>query len=64
VVDVLFKAGDQLPEIPLIEVVGKGDNVAPEQTAAIGVKVGVVFGVTVIITVAVPVHPEAAPVTV
>jgi hypothetical protein len=33
VVAVLFNAGDQLPVIPLLDVVGKVDNVAPEQIA-------------------------------
>ena len=34
VVAVLFKAGDQVPLIPLVDVVGKADNVAPEQIGA------------------------------
>ena len=33
VVAVLFKAGDQVPVMPLLEVVGKALNVAPEQIA-------------------------------
>ena len=49
----LFKAGDQVPVMPLVDVVGKGANPAPEQIAAMGLKVGVMFGLT--ITVAVPV---------
>ena len=41
VVVVLFiVAGDQVPVIPLLEVVGKADKVAPEQMAATWVKVG------------------------
>ena len=44
VVAVLFKAGDQVPTIPLLEVVGKGDKEAPEQIAATGVKVGIRTG--------------------
>jgi len=31
VVAILFNAGDQVPVIPLLDVVGKGDNVPPEQ---------------------------------
>jgi hypothetical protein len=42
VVAVLFNAGDQVPVIPLVDVVGKADNVAPEQIGATVVKVGVV----------------------
>jgi hypothetical protein len=34
VVAALFKAGDQVPEIPFVEVVGKVDKVAPEQMAS------------------------------
>jgi len=45
---VLFKAGDQVPRIPLLEVVGKGLKVVPSQTGAIGVNVGVTFGLTII----------------
>ena len=33
-VAVLSKAGDQVPVIPLFDVVGKAANVAPEQIAA------------------------------
>ena len=55
-VAVLFRAGDQVPVIPLVEVVGKADNTAPEQIAATWVKVGVTFGVTVIVKVAVVAH--------
>ena len=39
--------------MPLVEVVGNGASVAPEQMAATGLKVGVTLGLT--ITVAVPV---------
>jgi hypothetical protein len=49
-------AGDQVPVIPLSEVVGNADKVAPEQIAAICVNVGVVFGVTVIVIDAVVAH--------
>ena len=44
VVDILFKAGDQVPVIPLLEVVGKANKVPPEHIAPICVKVGVRTG--------------------
>ena len=47
VVAVLFKAGVHAPVIPFVDVVGKADNVPPEQIAATGVKVGVTFELTV-----------------
>ena len=53
---VLFNAGDQVPVIPLLEVVGKALSVAPEQIAATGVNVGVTFGLTVIVSVVVVAH--------
>ena len=59
VVAVLFKAGDQLPVIPLFEVVGSADKVAPEQIGATAVKVGVTFGLTVIVKVVVVPHCPA-----
>jgi hypothetical protein len=46
VVTVLFIAGDQVPVILLLEVVGKADKLAPEQMAATAVKVGVTFAFT------------------
>ena len=42
-------AGDQVPVIPLLEVVGNADKLAPEQIAATCVNVGVTFGFTVIV---------------
>ena len=39
---VLLSAGDHTPLIPLVEVVGNGVSVAPEQIAATGAKVGVI----------------------
>ena len=42
-VAVLFKAGDHVPLIPLVEVVGNGFKVVPEQIGATGVNVGVTF---------------------
>ena len=53
---VLSKAGDQLPVIPFVEVVGNADNVAPEQIGAMAVNVGVIFGLTVIVSVVVVAH--------
>jgi hypothetical protein len=51
VVTVLFRAGVHVPVIPSIEVVGRGDNVAPKQTAATGANAGVKLVLTVIISV-------------
>ena len=55
----MSKAGDHVPVIPLFDVVGNADKLAPEQIAATCVNVGVVFGSTVIVIVAVVAHnPE------
>jgi hypothetical protein len=59
VVCVLFIAGDQVPLIPLVEVVGKADKLAPKQIAFTAVNVGVTFGFTVIVNVAVVAHCPA-----
>jgi len=56
VVAVLSKAGAQVPEMPLLEVVGNGVNVAPEHIGATAVNVGVTFGLTVIVKVVVVAH--------
>ena len=56
---VLFKAGDQVPEIPLVEVAGKAAKVVPEQIGATALNVGVTFGFTVIGNVAVVAHSPA-----
>ena len=45
----LFKAGDHVPVIPLLDVVGNGLKAVPAHTAATGVNVGVTLGVTVIV---------------
>ena len=63
-VAVLFSAGAQVPVIPLLEVVGSGDKVAPEQIGATAVNVGVIFGLTVIVNVAVVAHCPAVGVNV
>ena len=47
VVAVLFNAGDHVPVISLVEVVGRALKLAPEQIAATASKVGVTFGLTV-----------------
>ena len=51
VVAVLLSAGDQLPVMPLVEVVGNGDNVPPAQIGATGLKVAVVGLFTVMLKV-------------
>ena len=56
VVAVLFKAGLQLPLMPLIDVVGSAASAAPEQIAATGAKVGRTFALTVIVNVVVVAH--------
>jgi len=55
-VAVLFNAGDQVPVIPLVDVVGSAVKVAPEQMGATAVNVGVMFGFTVIVNVVVVAH--------
>ena len=52
----MFNAGAQIPVMPLFEVVGSADKVAPEQIGATAVNVGVMFGLTVIVIVAVVAH--------
>ena len=54
----MFNAGDQLPFIgvALVDDVGNGDKVAPEQIGATALNVGVMFGLTVIVNVAVVAH--------
>ena len=61
---VLFKAGAQVPVMPLVEVVGNGASVAPEHIDATGLNVGVTLGVTVIVNVVVVAHCPAADVNV
>ena len=53
---VLSKAGDHVPVMPLVEVVGIGVKVVPEQIGATAVNVGVIFGLTVIVKVVVVAH--------
>ena len=58
-VAVLLSAGDQAPVMPLFEVVGSADKVAPEHIGATALNVGVMFGLTVIVNVAVVAHCPA-----
>jgi len=53
---VLSNAGAHVPVMPLLEVVGNGVSVVPEQIGAIAVNVGVVLVFTVIVNVAVVAH--------
>ena len=50
--------------IPLVDVVGNADKAAPEQIGATAVNVGVMFGLTVIVNVAVVAHCPAVGVNV
>ena len=63
-VAVLSKAGDQVPVMPLLDVVGSAVRVAPEQIGATAVNVGVIFGLTVIASVVVVAHCPAVGVNV
>jgi hypothetical protein len=45
--------------MPLLEVIGNGAKVAPEQMGATAVNVGVTFGLTVIVKVVVVAHCPA-----
>ena len=64
VVAVLLRAGDQVPVIPLFDVVGNAFNVAPAQIGATALNVGVIFGFTVIVKVVVVAHCPAVGVNV
>ena len=55
----MFRAGDHVPLIPLVEVVGNADKVAPEHIGETAAKVGVTFGLTVIVNVVVVAHCPA-----
>ena len=48
--------GDHAPVIPLVEVVGNADKLAPEQIELTCVNDGVVFGITVIVIFAIVAH--------
>jgi hypothetical protein len=60
----LLSAGVHVPVIPLLEVVGNGVSVAPEQIGATALNVGVMFGLTVIVKVVVVAHCPAVGVNV
>ena len=64
VVAMLLIAGDHVPLIPFVEVVGNAANAAPEQIGATAAKVGVVLGLTVIVKVVVAAHCPAVGVNV
>ena len=53
---VLSNAGAHEPVIPLLEVVGSADKVAPEHIGATAVNVGVTLVLTVIVNVVVVAH--------
>jgi hypothetical protein len=56
VVAVLFKAGDQVPVKPLLDVVVKAVKVCPLQIGATAVNVGNTLGFTVMVKVVVEAH--------
>ena len=45
-----------MPVMPLVDVIGNGESVAPAQIAGTAIKVGVMFGLTVIVNVAMVAH--------
>jgi hypothetical protein len=59
-----LSAGDQVPVIPLVDVVGNTDKVAPEHIGATALNVGAIFGLTVIVSVDVVAHCPAVGVNV
>ena len=64
VVVVLSIAGDHVPVMPLFDIVGNELIVAPEQNGPMDANVGVIFGVMVIVKVAVVAHCPAVSVKV
>jgi len=60
VVAVLLRAGDQVPVIPLLEVVGNAFKAVPEQIGGTAVNAGVADVFTVIVNVAVDAHCPVA----
>ena len=52
----MSRAGAQVPVIPLVDVVGNGANTVPEHIGATALKVGVMFGLTVMVNVVVVAH--------
>lgn len=55
----MFKDGDQVPVIPLVDVVGNGANAAPLHIGATAVNVGVTGVFIVIVKVCVVAHKPA-----
>ena len=55
----LFKAGDQEPKIPLVEVVGKTFKLAPEHMEATASNDGTMLGFTTIVKLALAAHCPA-----
>ena len=55
----LTTVGNQVPAMPLFDVLGKEGAVIPLQKAGIGVKVGVTDGLTVTLKLAVVAHCPA-----
>jgi hypothetical protein len=64
VVAVLSKAGDHVPVIEFVEVVGSAFKLAPAQIGVTCVNVGVTFGFTVMVIVACVEHSPAVGVNV
>ncbi len=52
----LFNAGDHVPLIPFVEVVGKAASGSPGQIGATGLNVGLVLELTFIVSVVVVAH--------
>ena len=52
----LTTAGDQIPVMPFVDINGSTGAADPEHIAATGLKVGVTFGLTVIVNVVVVAH--------
>jgi hypothetical protein len=52
----LSRAGAHVPVMPLLDVVGNGDKVAPEQIGPTALKVGVMLELTTIVNVVVVAH--------
>jgi hypothetical protein len=64
VVAVLFNTGAQVPVMPFVDVNGSTGATAPEQIGATAAKIGVMFGLTVMVMVAVVAHCPASGVNV
>ena len=64
VVAVLFKAGDHVPLMPFVDVVGNAAIVCPLQIGVTAAKVGSTFGFTVMVKVVVLAHCPAVGVNV